>query len=62
MRMGGKVAAAVASRLALLCTAAGSAAAANADAPRKPDGSTPLMWATFEGDVEEAARLLEGRR
>jgi ankyrin repeat protein len=58
MRVGGKVAAAVA---VLLCTAAGNAAAANAnaDAPRKPDGSTPLMLATFEGDVEEAARLLK---
>jgi uncharacterized protein len=57
MRMRGKVAAAVA--VALLCTAAGSAAAANADEPRKPDGSTPLMFATFEGDVAEAGRLLK---
>jgi ankyrin repeat protein len=46
--------------VALLCTGAGLAAAAgNADEPRKPDGSTPLMWATFEGDVEEAARLIK---
>jgi ankyrin repeat protein len=57
MRMRGKVAAAVA--VALLCTAAGSAGAGEADAPLKPDGSTPLMWATFEGDVEEVARLLK---
>ena len=67
MRMGGKVAAAVA--VALLCAgaagtvdanAAGSAAAAaKADAPRKPDGSTPLMSAAFEGDVAEAGRLLK---
>jgi len=54
------VAVANALAIALLCaTTAGSAAAAKADAPRKPDGSTPLMWATFEGDVEEAARLLK---
>jgi ankyrin repeat protein len=57
MRMAEKLASAVA--VAVLCTAAGSAAVADADAPRKPDGSTPLMWATFEGDVEEAARLLK---
>jgi len=61
MRMRGKVAAAVA--VALLCSAAGaatgSAAAAPADAPRKPDGSTPLMEAAFEGDVAEAGRLLK---
>lgn len=62
MRLGGKVAAAVANAvaIALLCAAAaGSAAAGNADEPRKPDGSTPLMSAAFEGDVAEAARLLE---
>ena len=40
MRVGGKLAAAVA--VALLCAAAGSAAATNADVPRKADGSTPL--------------------
>jgi ankyrin repeat protein len=57
MRIGGKVAAAVA--VALLCATGGSAAEANADAPRKPDGSTPLMSAAFEGDVAEAARLLK---
>jgi len=57
MRMRGKVAAAVA--LALLCTTAGSAAAANADEPRKPDGSTPLMFAIFDGDVAEAQRLIK---
>jgi ankyrin repeat protein len=55
--MGGKVAAAVA--VALLCTAASSTAAANTDGPRKADGSTPLMWATFQGDVAEAGRLLK---
>jgi len=59
--MGGKAAAAVA--VALLCAAAGTAAAsaatAKADAPRKPDGSTPLMWATFEGDAAEVVRLLK---
>jgi ankyrin repeat protein len=56
MRLRATVAAAVA---ALLCTATSSAAASIADEPRKPDGSTPLMWAAFEGDVEEAARLLK---
>ncbi|MEJ1963642.1 MAG: ankyrin repeat domain-containing protein [Gammaproteobacteria bacterium] len=46
--------------IALLCAAAGSAAsAANADAPRKPDGSTPLMSAAFEGDVADVQRLLK---
>jgi ankyrin repeat protein len=65
MRMPGKVAAVVANAvakaltIALLCAAAASATTANVDEPRKPDGSTPLMWATFEGDVEEAARLLK---
>lgn len=57
MRMGGKVVA-TALAMALLCTAAASAAAANADEPRKPDGSTPLMEAVFEGDVAEAGRLI----
>jgi ankyrin repeat protein len=57
MRVGGKVAAAMA--VALLCTATGSAVAANADEPRTPDGSTPLMQAAFEGDVAEAERLIK---
>jgi len=57
MRVGGKVAAAVA--VALLCAAAGSAVAGKTDEPRKPDGSTPLMVASFEGDVAEAGRLLK---
>jgi uncharacterized protein len=72
MRMGGKVTAAVA--VALLCAAGAktpsvagrlggatgsSAAAAKADTPRTPDGSTPLMQAAFAGDVAEAARLLK---
>jgi ankyrin repeat protein len=26
---------------------------------RQPDGATPLLWAAFEGDVPEAARLLK---
>ena len=65
MRMRGKVAAAVATSLAmaLLCAGAGSAAssavATKADEPRKPDGSTPLMVASFEGDVPEAGHLLK---
>ena len=61
MRMRGKVGAPVA--VALLCMAAGSAAASavatKADEPRKPDGSTPLMVASFEGDVVEAGSLLK---
>lgn len=63
MRIGGKVAAAVANAvaIALLCTAAAGSAVASvkADEPRKPDGSTPLMEAAFEGDVAEAGRLLK---
>jgi ankyrin repeat protein len=67
MRMGARMRARVAAAavapalaIALLCvTAAGSAAAAEADAPRTPDGSTPLMSAAFEGDVEKATRLLK---
>ncbi len=57
MRMAGKVAAAVA--VALLGAGAGRAVAASADEPRKPDGSTPLMQAVFEGDVAEAGRLIK---
>jgi ankyrin repeat protein len=66
MRMRAKVASAMATSLAmaLLCaTAAGSAStgarATNVDEPRKPDGSTPLMEAVFEGDVAEAGRLIK---
>src|SRR5262245_55415760 len=61
MRMRGKVAAAVA--VALLCagTAVGSTTMADLDVdlPRKADGSTPLMWATFEGDVAKVTSLLK---
>ena len=61
MRMRGKVASAVATSLAiaLLSCGAATAAASKADEPRKPDGSTPLMVASFEGDVAEAGRLLK---
>ncbi len=63
MRMGAQIRARVAAAslaMAVLCaTAAGSAAAANADEPRTPDGSTPLMAAAFAGDAVEAARLLK---
>jgi len=51
------VAAAVA--VALLSGVPGLAAAGNADEPRKPDGSTPLQWAVFNGDLAEAQRLLK---
>ncbi|HMA11774.1 MAG TPA: ankyrin repeat domain-containing protein [Steroidobacteraceae bacterium] len=61
MRKRGIVAAAVAS--ALLSGAAGIAAAGvtagSADEPRRPDGSTPLQWAVFDGDLAEAQRLLK---
>ena len=33
-------------------------AGAQADAPTRPDGSTPLQWAVFNGDVLETKRLL----
>jgi uncharacterized protein len=51
------VAAAVAA--AVLSGAAGIVAAAGADEPRRPDGSTPLQWAVFNGDLAEAQRLLK---
>src|SRR5689334_4839640 len=51
------VAAAVAT--ALLSGTPGLATASNADEPRKPDGSTPLQWAVFNGDLTEAQRLLK---
>jgi ankyrin repeat protein len=51
------VAAAVAA--ALLSGTCTIAAAGNADEPRRPDGSTPLQWAVFNGDLGEAQRLLK---
>jgi ankyrin repeat protein len=39
--------------------AATSAMAGNVDEPRKADGSTPLQWAAFQGDVAEAKRLIK---
>ena len=57
MRRGGIVAAAVAA--ALLSGISVLATAGNADEPRKPDGSTPLQWAVFNGDLPEAQRLLK---
>jgi len=50
---------AAAAATVLMCTAATITAASNPDEPRKPDGSTPLMWAVFEGDVAEATRLIK---
>lgn len=50
------VAAAVA---CVLSGAASLASAGSADEPRRPDGSTPLQWAVFNGDVAEAQRLLK---
>jgi uncharacterized protein len=48
---------AAAALTAVLCVPAGHAASADVDAPR-PDGSTPLQWAAFNGDIAEAKRLL----
>jgi ankyrin repeat protein len=39
--------------------AAGITLAGNADEPRKPDGSTPLQWAVFSGNLAEAQRLVK---
>jgi ankyrin repeat protein len=50
-----KLAAAV--MAAVLLTSTGAAAAADAPASR-PDGSTPLQWAVFEGNLAEVKRLL----
>ncbi|MEO8316359.1 MAG: ankyrin repeat domain-containing protein, partial [Pseudomonadota bacterium] len=36
-----------------------SAVAGNVDAPVEADGSTPLQWAAFQGDVAEAKRLIK---
>jgi ankyrin repeat protein len=47
---------------ALLSGAAGIATAGvtgSADEPRRPDGSTPLQWAVFSGDLAETQRLLK---
>jgi ankyrin repeat protein len=55
--LGGLRAAALAA--ALLAGAAGHAFAGNVDEPRKADGSTPLQWAVFNGDVSEARRLIK---
>ena len=50
-----KLAAAIMAAVLLVSTAA--AAAADAPASR-PDGSTPLQWAVFEGNLAEVKRLL----
>lgn len=39
--------------------AATSAMAGNVDEPLRADGSTPLQWAAFQGDVAEAKRLIK---
>lgn len=39
--------------------AATSAMAGNVDAPLRADGSTPLQWAAFQGNVAEAKRLIK---
>ncbi|MFM1886987.1 MAG: hypothetical protein RL026_2144 [Pseudomonadota bacterium] len=55
MRRGGiRLATVVASLLA-----AAGAGAAGVDAPIRADGSTPLQWAVFEGNVAETQRLLK---
>ena len=51
---------AIAAPLVLLLAAAAAGAAENADVNhRNPDGSTPLQWAVYEGDVAEVSRLLD---
>jgi ankyrin repeat protein len=55
MRQMGKQAAAFAVA-GILCATAGFAA----DASGPPDGSTPLEWAVFHGDLAEAKKLLAG--
>jgi ankyrin repeat protein len=50
---------AAAAAAALLSGTAGIATAATVDEPRRPDGSTPLQWAVFNGDLAEAQRLLK---
>ena len=55
MARGGIAATAVA--VALIATTGG--AAGSVDAPVRADGSTPLQWAAFEGDVTEAQRLIK---
>src|SRR5262245_34736491 len=54
MRKWGTVAAAVTAAVLSSMALAG-----NADEPRKPDGSTPLQWAVFSGDLATAQRLLK---
>ena len=55
MARGGIVAAlAVAALLA-----AASASAGKVDAPVRADGTTPLQWAAFQGDIAEARRLIK---
>ena len=47
---------------ALLSGTAGIATAGvtgSADEPRRPDGSTPLQWAVFSGNLAETQRLLK---
>jgi ankyrin repeat protein len=50
---------AVASVAAAALLAVASATAGNVDEPVKADGSTPLQWAAFQGDVAEAKRLIK---
>ena len=54
MARGGILATAVAAALLAAASAAG-----NVDEPVRADGSTPLQWAAFEGDVAEAKRLIK---
>jgi ankyrin repeat protein len=55
MARGGIAVTAVAAAL----LAAASATAASVDEPVRADGSTPLQWAAFEGDVAEVQRLIK---
>jgi ankyrin repeat protein len=49
-----------AASVAAALLAAASATAANVDQPVRADGTTPLQWAAYQGDIAEAKRLLKG--
>jgi ankyrin repeat protein len=50
-------------RMGILAVAAtllaATSAAGNVDEPLRPDGSTPLQWAAFQGDVAQAKQLIK---
>src|SRR4249919_3928658 len=50
-------------RMGILAVAAtllaATSAAGNVDEPLRADGSTPLQWAAFQGDVAQAKQLIK---